>query len=85
MVKGFSDIETKGDATALLKEIRTIGLQTETNTSIYDVLDDANSMYYAYKQENGESNAKHLKNFKSIVSAVEHLGVPCSRMDYLSK
>ena len=31
-------------------------------------------MYYAYMQENGESNAKHLKNFKSIVAAVEHLG-----------
>ena len=31
-------------------------------------------MYYAYKQEPGESNAKHLRNFKSIVAAVEHLG-----------
>ena len=31
-------------------------------------------MYYDYRQENGESNTKHLKNFKNIVSAVDHLG-----------
>jgi len=30
-------------------------------------------MYYAYAQEHGESKAKHLRNFKSIVSAIEHL------------
>ena len=31
-------------------------------------------MYYTYKQESGESNTKHLRDFKSIVSAVKHLG-----------
>ena len=58
----------------LLKEIRSVGLQIETNTSLYDALDEANALYYSYKQEDGESNAKHLRNFKSIVAAVEHLG-----------
>ena len=74
MVKDFTDVETKGSITTLLKEIRTISLQIETNTSIYDTLDEANSMYHAYKQENGESNARHFRNFKSIVSVIEHLG-----------
>ena len=41
---------------------------------MYDALDDANAMYYSYKQESGESNAKHLRSFKSIVAAIEHLG-----------
>ena len=74
MIKNFTAVETKGDVTVLLKEIRSVGLQIETNTSLYDALDEANALYYSYKQEDGESNAKHLRNFKSIVSAVEHLG-----------
>ena len=74
MIKGFTILETKGDMTLLLKEIRSIGLQIKTNTSLYDALDKANALYYSYKQEDGGSNAKHLRKFKSIVSAVEHLG-----------
>ena len=41
---------------------------------MYDALDEASALYYVYRQEEGESNAKHLRNFKSIVAAVEHLG-----------
>ena len=44
------------------------------------MLDEAVNVYYKYKQEEGETNAKHLGNFKSIVAAVEHLGgsmFPC--------
>ena len=74
MMKDFNSVESKGDVTLLLKEIRIIGFQIETNTSVYNALDEAHAMYYAYKQEPGESNAKHLRNFKSIVAAVEHLG-----------
>jgi len=74
MMKKFSTVEARGDVTILLNEIRTIRLQIETNTSRYDALDEANKMYYEYKQEVRETNAKHLRNFKSIVSAVEHLG-----------
>ena len=74
MIKDFTSVETKGDVTILLKEIRNVWLQIETNTSTYDAIDEANAMYYSYRQEEGESNAKHLRNFKSIVSAIEHLG-----------
>ena len=49
-------------------------LQIEINTYVYDALDEAVNVYHKYKQEDGEANAKHLRNFKSIVAAVEHLG-----------
>jgi len=36
IMRGFATMETDGDLTTLLKEIRTIILQIETNTSVYD-------------------------------------------------
>ena len=74
MAKNFSTFESKGDVTELLKEVRRVSLQIETNTSVYDAMDEAKSLYYSYKQDQNESNSKHLKNFKSIVEAIEHLG-----------
>ena len=50
MMKNFSTVEIKGDVTIFLKEICTIGLQIETNTSRHDTLDEANKLYYEYKQ-----------------------------------
>ena len=41
---------------------------------MYDAMDKVNAMYCSYKQENGESNAKHLHNFNIIVTAIKHLG-----------
>ena len=73
MIKDFVAVETKGGITKLLKETRSVGFQIETNTLMYDTLDEANVIHYSYRQEEGESNAKNLRNFKSIVSAVEHL------------
>ena len=49
MIKDFTTVETKGDVTVLLKEIRSIGLQIETNTSLYDALDEAVALYYLYR------------------------------------
>ena len=49
-------------------------MQIKINTSRYDALDEVNKLYYEYKQEVGETNAKHLRNLKIIVSAVEDLG-----------
>ena len=74
MAKNFSTFESKGDVTELLKEVRRASLQIKTNTSVYDAMDEARCLYYSYKQEKNESNTKHLKNFKSIVEAIEHLG-----------
>ena len=62
MVKDFGNFETKGDMAELLKEIYRISLQIETNTSIYDILDEAKIICYTYRQVENESNVKHLKN-----------------------
>ena len=70
----FEKIKEKGDATSLLKEIRSVMLQIETNTSIYDATDKAKSIIYTYKQEEHESNAKHVKNLSSIIEAVSYIG-----------
>ena len=72
--KEFAKMEKNGDATSLLKEIRRISLEIETNTSVYDAMDEAKALYYTYKQEENETNATHYKNFKSVVKAIEHLG-----------
>ena len=74
VMKEFANVKTRGYVTKLLREIQAISLQIEANTLVYDALDKANAMWYTYKQEIGESNAKHLRNIKSKVLAVENLG-----------
>ena len=73
-VANFQDTENAGDVTTLLKDIRGISHQLETNTSVYDSLDEAKRLYYAYKQGEDETNDKHLKNFKNLVEVIEHFG-----------
>ena len=60
------DIELPGYVTKLLKEVRRIGHQMESNTSNYDTIDEAKTNYYGYCQGDEESNAKHLQRFKNI-------------------
>ena len=72
--KEYTRFEEEGDVTALLNEIRRVSLQIETNMSIYDAMNKAKALFFSYKQEQSESNAKHLRHLKSIVEAIEHLG-----------
>ena len=72
--KEFKQSETNGDVTSLLREIRRISLEIETNTSAYDAMGEAKMLYYTYKQDVHKSNATHYTNFESIVEAIEHLG-----------
>ena len=67
-------MQKAGDVTTLLKDIRGISHQLETNTSVYNALDEAKRRYYTYCQGDDETNAKHLSNFKSIVQVIEHFG-----------
>ena len=67
-------MENDGDVTNLLKEIRGISHQLEANTSVYDSLDKAKRLYYAYRQGEDETNDKHLKNFKNLVEVIKHFG-----------
>ena len=86
LAKTFINFEAEGNVTELLKEIRRVGLQIETNTSVYDAMDEAKSLYCNYRQEHDESNTKRLRNFRSVVEAIEHLGgamfVDKSLIDY---
>ena len=43
--KNYEKIETDGDVTGLLKEIRGVSHQLESNTSIYDIIDEAKARY----------------------------------------
>jgi hypothetical protein len=82
-VQNFQKIETDGDVTALFKEIRGISHQLESNTSVYDSLDEAKRRFYLYKQGDEEPNAKHLQNFKTMVEVIEHFGGNIFRDDAL--
>ena len=73
-VENFSDIQLKCNVTELLTSIRGISNQIDTNTSVYDALDEAKRLYYNYKQNDEDTNAKHLKNFKNLVAIVEYYG-----------
>ena len=44
--KDYTRFEEEGDVAALLKEIRTISMEIETNTPVYDAMDEATSLYY---------------------------------------
>ena len=47
MAKNIKNYEQKGDVMELLKEIRRVSLQIETNSSIYDAMDEEEFMYYS--------------------------------------
>ena len=49
MMKEFLEVETTGNVTRLLKEVKIVMLQIDTNTSAYDALDEAINAYYKYK------------------------------------
>ena len=52
-------MESSGDITSLLREIRQISLEIKTNTSVYAAMGEAKMLYYTYMQELHETNAKH--------------------------
>ena len=84
-IKDFQEMENDGNVTKLLKDIRGISHQLETNTSVYDSLDEAKRLYYAYKQGEDETNDKHLKNYKNLIEVIEHFGGNIFKDDALVK
>ena len=50
MAKDFEAVDTRGDVTSLLKDIRQISLEIETNASVYDDMDEAKMLYYTYNR-----------------------------------
>ena len=68
----FSDIQLKCDGTKLLKSIRGISNQIDTNTSVYNALNKAKRLYYIYRQSDDETNANHIKQYKDLIAIVEY-------------
>ena len=54
--------------------IRGISNQIDTNTSVYNALDEAKRLYYIKRQSDDETNTKHLKQFKNLIAIVECYG-----------
>ena len=73
-MENFESVESDCDVAMLLREIRRIGNQMDDNVSAYDALDEAKRRYYEYQQQDEDSNANHLINFKNLVAVVEHYG-----------
>jgi hypothetical protein len=67
-------MENDSDVTTLLKEIRGISHQLESNKSVYASLFEAKHCFYVYQQRDNDLNAQHLQNFKTIVADIEHFG-----------
>ena len=72
MVNEFNTTEWKGGVTELLREICSISFLIETNTSIYNVMDEAKSIFYTYRKDEGESHENCLRQFKSVVEVTDH-------------
>jgi len=64
-VKEFEDIETTGNVTRLLKEVRGVSHQMENNASIYDAINEAKMKYYEYRQGDHDNNAKSSKKSRT--------------------
>ena len=79
MMKGFSEVEKRGDVKRPMKEVRVIMLQIETNTSVYEASDEAVNAYYKYKQEDGETNANFFETSRALWPRLSILGAACSR------
>ena len=44
----------------------------QSNTSIYDVIDETKVRCYDYSQDDDKNNTKHFNNFKDIVEVIKH-------------
>ena len=69
----FEKVEEDGDIASLLKLIRKISREVNTNESVYDAVDEAVGRYYRYKQ-NDEDDMTYTRIFKSNVDVAEDLG-----------
>ena len=69
----FDTVEKGKLLVPLLVAIRTISYSFDANVSKMDALSDALQDFNDYKQEFTHSNARHMREFKALVSAIEQL------------
>ena len=58
----------------LLKQIKAVVHQFETQASIYEALDEAKKKYYHYYQGPKTSNTQHVKNLQDMVDIIKYHG-----------
>jgi len=69
----FDTIEDEADVIELLKEIKKNCHEIENK--VYDSIDEVQRQFFAYRQAPEETNAAHLKRFKTYVEILDHYGV----------
>ena len=74
IVANYNNTQAKYNVTEVLRVIRGIINQLETNISVYNTLDKTKRVYYFCKQGDDDTNAKHLKHFNNLVTIVEYFG-----------
>lgn len=72
--ESFEQVEFNGNVAELLKLIREISRQVNTNESIYDAIDEAKARYYRHRQGSNEDNEQYTRCFKTNVEVAEHQG-----------
>ena len=70
----MKQVKIDGDTAVLLKMLRGIGREINTNASVYDTIDEAKRRYYLYRQQPDEDNEYHTRTYKNNVEVVEHEG-----------
>ena len=70
--KDFETVRDNGDVASLLKYIRAISSQVETNVSIYDAVDESKRRYYRMYQGEEDTNATFLNDYRSVIDTMEH-------------
>ena len=70
--KNYQTLVTTRDVSGMLKAIRAISSQVETNISIYDAVDEAKRRYYKTYQFEEDMNATYLNDYKSVIDIIEH-------------
>ena len=70
--KDYEAIRDDGNVAELLKLIRTISTQVETNVSIYDTIDEAKRRYYRMYQGEEDTNATYLNDYRAAIDTLDH-------------
>ena len=68
----YEDIQKNTNISALLKAIRAISCQVETNILMYDDVDESKRRFYKIYQGEAETNATFLNNYKAVTDTLEY-------------
>ena len=70
--ENYEDIQKNTNISALLKAIRAISCQVETNISIYIAVDESKRRYYRICQVEKETYTTFLNSYKVVTDTLEY-------------